>query len=569
MDHDRPFGAGYACRLMRGSDSPFREIPEHGARRRVVAIAASAIHRGGNLGAGVESRGRLALIALFSTAVIAAVAAAPAAAAKKRDFPKGFQWGTAIAGFQTEAGQGRNVDTGSDWYVWSEDPDNVAEGAVTGDHVADGPGFLARHRGDIKLASKRLGLNAFRMGIEWSRVFPTSTEGVKGLKALDRIADQGAVKRYRRILRRVRKAGMTPWVTINHFTLPAWIHDPVAARDLLSGLGPNEEPPAFPRSGWLSPATVAEFRKYADYLAWKLGDEVDRWITLNEPMVVAVNGYVNIPGLVEGNFPPGAWSFPGVIRAILNMVDANAAAYKAVKRRDPGSRVGFVHNMVAFTPSDPTSESDRRGTEHATYLFDRLFMNAAVRGVKDVDVDGVVDPGERRRKSANRADFVGLNYYFRGRVTGLGAPLTSRIPLLDFLPSTVYGSPTNPGGAPCPTTCTEFGWEIYPQGFRRVLGIAGSYGLPVVVTENGISDSNDDQRAAYLESHLRAMLKADRRGKADVRGYFHWTLVDNFEWAEGYHQRFGLFSYDPDTLERTMRPSAKLYAKIARSGRIP
>jgi beta-galactosidase len=286
-------------------------------------------------------------------------------------------------------------------------------------------------------------------------------------------------------------------------------------------------------------------------------------------MVVAVSGYVNIPGVVEGNFPPGAWSYPGVIRVILNMADANAAAYKAVKRRDPGSRVGFVHNMIAFTPSDPSDPRDVQGTGHAEYLFDRLFMNAAVRGIRDLDVDGVVDPGERRRKSAHKADFVGLNYYFRGRVTGLPAPLTERIPLLDFLPSTVYASATNPGGPACPSTCTEFGWEVYPEGFRHVLGIAGSYGLPVIVTENGISDADDDQRAAYLKSHLRALHKADRRGEADVRGYFHWTLVDNFEWAEGYHQRFGLFSYDPATLERTMRPSAKLYAKIARSGRIP
>ena len=509
----------------------------------------------------------LVLVALSAVSVL--VLAAPAFAAKQRDFPAGFQWGTAIAGFQTEAGQGRDVDAGSDWYAWSHDPGNVADGTVSGDLIENGPGFLVRHRGDIKLASRRLGLNAFRMGIEWSRVFPTSTQGVHGLKGLDRIADQRAVKRYRRILRRVRKAGMTPWVTINHFSLPTWIHDPVAARAALGTLGPEEEVPPFARSGWLSRDTIAEFRKYAGYLAWKLGDEVDRWITLNEPMVVAVSGYVNIPGVVEGNFPPGAWSYPGVISVILNMADANTAAYKAVKRRDPGSRVGFVHNMVAFTPSDPAREADVRGTEHAEYLFDRLFMNAAVRGIRDTDADGVIDAGERRRKSANKADFVGLNYYFRGRITGLGAPLTGRIPLLDFLPSTVYATPTNPGGAPCPSTCSEFGWELYPQGFRDVLGIAGSYGLPVIVTENGISDSNDDQRAAYLTSHLRAMRQAMRKDDVDVRGYFHWSLVDNFEWAEGYRQRFGLFSYDPATLRRTIRPSARLYAKVARSGRVP
>lgn len=492
-----------------------------------------------------------------------------ALAAQGRDFPRSFQWGTAIAGFQAEAGQGRLADPGSDWWVWSHDADNISSAVVSGDRPEQGPGWLARNRTDVKLASRKLDLNAFRFGIEWSRVFPRSTVGVEGMKALDRVANDGAIRRYRGLLRRIRAAGMAPWVTINHFSLPLWIHDPVAARDTLGAIGPNTPPPAFERSGWLSRGTVEEFRKYAAYLAWKLGPLVGRWITLNEPMVVAVNGYVNIPGIAEGNFPPGAWNYSGVIDTIINMADANAAAYKAVKKRDPGSRVGFVHNMVAFTPANPGSAGDVRGTEHAEYLFDRLFMDAAVRGIRDRDADGVVDPGERDRNLAGRADFVGLNYYFRGRVTGLPGALTSRIPLFDFVPATVYQSPTNPGGAPCPSTCTEFGWEIYPEGFRKVLGIAGGYGLPVIVTENGISDSNDDQRADYLVSHLRALQQARKRDGVDVRGYFHWTLVDNFEWAEGYRQRFGLFGYDPATLVRTMRPSARVYARIARSGRLP
>ncbi len=179
-----------------------------------------------------------------------------------------------------------------------------------------------------------------------------------------------------------------------------------------------------------------------------------------------------------------------------------------------------------------------------------------------------MDPGEQTSLT-RPADFVGLNYYFRGRVSGLPGPISTQVPLLDFLPSTSYASPSNPTGAPCPTTCTEFGWEIYPEGFRQVLGIAGSYGLPVIVTENGISDSDDDQRAGYLISHLRAMKEAMRAREAKVRGYFHWTLVDNFEWAEGYHQRFGLYGYDPATLRRSARPSSAVYARIARTGRLP
>ncbi|HEX2358919.1 MAG TPA: glycoside hydrolase family 1 protein [Solirubrobacterales bacterium] len=509
---------------------------------------------------------RVAIAAALATLIVLLVSAADAPA---RAFPRDFQWGVAIAGFQAEPGQGRNLDPGTDWWAWTHDPENIGDRTVTSDRPEDGPGFLARSRTDLRLAANSLNLKAFRMGIEWSRVFPRSTAGADGLKALDRIANKRAIRRYRAILRRARDLGLTPWVTINHFALPGWIHDPIASREALRGVPPDAALPPLERGGWLDRRTIGEFRKYAGYLAWKLGDEVDRWITLNEPMVVAVNGYVNIPGVVEGNFPPGAFTFTGAIEAIINMADANASAYKAVKRRDRGSRVGFVHNMVAFTAADPASPRDVAGAAHAEYLFDRLFMDAAVRGIRDRDADGVVDPGERNPRQARKADFVGLNYYFRGRVTGLASSITSRIPLLDFLPSTSYASPSNPSGAPCPTTCTEFGWEIYPEGFRHVLGIAGGYGLPVIVTENGISDSNDDQRAAYLVSHLRAMRQAMRAREARVGGYFHWTLVDNFEWAAGYTQRFGLFGYDPATLRRTMRPSARVYARIARTGRLP
>ncbi len=500
--------------------------------------------------------------------VLALIVVASPAAAAKRDFPRDFQWGVAIAGFQVEGGQGTNLNSNSDWWMWTHDADNIANGVVTDDRPEDGPGFWTRHKRDVRLAARDLHQKAFRMSIEWSRVFPTSTAGVSGVKALDRIADQGAIRRYRKILREIRAEGMTPWVTINHFVLPSWIHDPIATRDALAGLGPNDPVPALPRSGWLNRNTVGEFRKYAAYLGWKLGDEVNRWITLNEPMVVAVNGYVNIPGIVEGNFPPGGWSFSGVIDAIVNMADANASAYKALKRKDRGSRVGFVHNMVAFTADDPSRPADVRSTGNAEYLFNRLFMEAVVNGIRDRDADGVVDPGERNRKQANKADFVGLNYYFRGRISALGT-LTPRIPLLDFLPATQYQSAINPSAPPCPTTCTEFGWEIYPEGLRQVLDIAGDYRLPVIVTENGISDSDDDQRAAYLTSHLEAVRQSIRAKEADVGGYFQWSLVDNFEWAVGYTQRFGLYAYDPATLARIPRPSARLYARISKTGKLP
>jgi beta-glucosidase/6-phospho-beta-glucosidase/beta-galactosidase len=211
-----------------------------------------------------------------------------------------------------------------------------------------------------------------------------------------------------------------------------------------------------------------------------------------------------------------------------------------------------------------------RGTRHADYVFNRLFLDAAVKGYRDTNVDGKVTPAERHPKLAGRADFIGVNYYFRGRVTGLAGSISPHIPVLDFLPATTYRSPAAPSAPECPTKCSgDHGSEIYPRGFRTVLAEAGGYGLPVVVTENGIGTSDDAQRRAYLRSHLRAMRNAMRAKEAHVLGYFQWSLTDNLEWNLGYRQHFGLYGFDPETLERRERGSARLYAGVAESGELP
>jgi beta-galactosidase len=275
-----------------------------------------------------------------------------------------------------------------------------------------------------------------------------------------------------------------------------------------------------------------------------------------------VNGYVNVAGAFAGWFPPGVYSFPAAVRVVRNLAKANAVAYDAVHRHDRRAQVGPVHNMIAFTGDQPA-------VRHADYVFNRVFLNAVVRGREDADVDGRIEAGERRADLRGRADFIGLNYYFRSRVVGLGAPASSTVSLFDFLPTNTYRHPQRPDAAPCPTTCTEFGWEVYPRGFREVLRTVGSYGLPVYVTENGLADSDDDLRRRYLLGHLRALRGAMRDRLARVKGYLAWTLVDNFEWAAGYYPRFGFFSYDPDTLARRERPSARLFRRIARFGTLP
>jgi beta-galactosidase len=500
--------------------------------------------------------------------VLLAALALPGTAAA-RDFPKGFLWGTAIAGFQTEAGgHPTNADRRSDWWVWSHDADNIAQGRVSGDLVERGPGHWRLFRQDAALARRRLGVNAYRLSIEWSRLFPRSTAGARTPRQLDRLANKAAVRHYAAELRTVRRLGMEPMVTLNHFTLPTWLHDPLAVRAAFANVGPDDPPPKVARGGWLNTSTVREFGKFAAWAAWKYGRLVDLWTPINEPMVVAVSGYVNIPGVIAQWFPPGVFSYSGAVRVVRNLANANAVAYDAVHRYDRRARVGPVQNMIAFTPADPASAADRKATGHADYIFNRYYLNEVVRGEDDRNANGRIDPGERRRDLRGRADFIGVNYYYRGRVTALGSSASSTVPIFDFLPSTDYRSAHNPTATPCPTTCTEFGAEIYPAGFRQVLATAGRYRLPLYVTENGLADADDNQRPAYLRSHLRVLRGVMHDHLARVKGYFAWSLMDNFEWSAGYYPRFGFFSYDPRTLARHERPSGRLFRRIATSGNL-
>ena len=518
----------------------------------------------------------------FVVPLLALCLAAPARA----DFPPGFLWGTAISAFQTEMGDDpASNDTGSDWWVWTHDADNIAGNKVSGDLPEDAGGFWDRYRRQARRYARRgLSSNALRLSIEWSRIFPTSTASVDAsagitqavLEQLDALADQDAVKHYRRMLFRVRGLHMQPFVTVNHFTLPLWIHDGIAARDAFVGVPPDQPPPTGFAGGWLDATTAEEFAKYAAYVAWKFGRYVDYWAPINEPLSVATGGYANIPGVVGTNFPPGALTYVGLLQVVINMMEGQRVAYDAIKQWDlrdadrdgTAANVGAVLNLVHFEPLTPGNAMDIAGAQHASYLYNRLFPNAIFNGDVDANANGTIDVGEHHPDLVGHADFFGLNYYFRGKALGLGTPVTPSIPLFDFLPITEYYTPERPVGAPCPTTCTDFGWEIYPPGLREVLAIAGSYGRPVYITENGLADADDDQRPAYLVQHLAVLEQAIADGVADVRGYFHWSLMDNFEWARGYFPKFGLYRVDASG-NLLPRASADVYRRIAEANAIP
>lgn len=413
-------------------------------------------------------------------------------------FPRDFLWGTATAAHQVE---GNN--TNSDWWDW-EAAGRVLGGQRSGlacDHYR-------RFEQDFALL-EALDQNAHRLSVEWARIEPRPGE-----------FDRAELAHYRAVLESLRKHGIEPVVTLHHFTNPRWLSA---------------------RGGWANPEVVARFERYVDRVVEALGDLVRYWVTLNEPNIYALYGYI------FGTWPPGIRSLPAAFRVLAHMVRAHGRAYHAIHRRAPDARVGIAHH---WHPFDPYRE--RRLDRWTARLRHEVFNRAFARAVQTGVLRFPLGRGEPAPEARDSQDFFGLNYYSRDVVR-----FSWRHPHLLF-------GVDEPVEAPR----TAFGWEIYPEGLTRSLLEVAAFGKPVLVTENGVSDRNDELRPAYLVSHLRALHRAMEQG-APVIGYLHWSALDNFEWLEGFTQRFGLIAVDFRTQERRVKPSGELYAAICRTGTVP
>ena len=488
-------------------------------------------------------------------------------------FPTDFSWGVAHAGFQAEGGPGSPVDPNSDWYKWVHDPINQLLGLTNG-VPEDGPGTYTSYDTDAGLARDELGMNTFRMGIEWSRIFPNSTAAVDisdeggtvslaDLQALDALANQDEVAHYRAVFASLRAHGLEPLVTVNHFTLPTWVHDPNSSRPLIQlGL------PA-PEAGWLSPSTPAEFEKYAAYVAWKYGDQVDDWATINEPFPPILTEFFAIPGLVP------AWP-PGVIRPdlastfLVNEAKGHVAAYDAIHQWDttvatagrPPAFVGFTNNMIPARPADPVNPLDVQAADAWNAFYNRWFPNAVIDGWVDANFDGIKTADEVHDEFIGKVDWMGVQYYGSQPMQGFGVAPIPGFPFFRGLP--VRCAAESP-------TCSDFNQPTDPGGFREVLDVAASYGKPLWVTENGIADAGDSKRPPYLVNHI-AVVQDMVAHDVDIRGYTYWSFVDNLEWAEGYDLQFGLYGSDPTTpeLERTPKQaSISAISQITKNNGLP
>jgi beta-galactosidase len=489
--------------------------------------------------------------------------------------------GVSNSGFQFEMGSpsGENIDPNTDWYVWVHDSSNMQKGIVSGDLPEKGVNYWELYKQDHTIA-KKLGLNAYRIGIEWSRIFPTSTStvevGVKrasdgniakievdesALENLEKIADKDAVSHYRNVIEDLRANKFEVFVCLNHFTLPLWIHNPITARTTPLREGPR---------GWVDENTIIEFTKYAAHMACKLGDIVDNWATFNEPSVIPETGYI-IP---ESGFPPALSNFRVSRKVARHLVVAHARSYDVIKNIDTVkadeesgcvANVGLIHNVIPARPFSSERNSDLKAAEFMNNMHNQFFIQSICDGWLDENLNGVKEKEETKSYLVQRLDWLGVNYYTRLVVKGKTSILAKIFAGIAAIPEIAadYGFACQHSSKSADGLQTsDAGWEIYPEGMLEALKGMKTYGKPLYVTENGIADEKDALRPSFVVEHLKILEKAINEEKIDVHGYFHWSLTDNYEWAKGFGQKFGLYSVDLETKSRKSRKSAEVFKEI-------
>ena len=440
-------------------------------------------------------------------------------------FPAGFVFGTAMASYQIEGATKLDGRTASIWDTFSATPGRVHAGD-TGEIATD---HYHRYLEDVALM-RQLGVDAYRLSLAWPRILPHggSNPNAAGIAFYDRLVDA------------LLEAGVTPWVTLYHWDLPQELED---------------------AGGWPLRDTAARFAELAHVAGTALGDRVSHWITLNEPWCSAYLGYgsgIHAPGRTE----PGA-----AVAAGHHLLLGHGLAVQALRAAVPEAEVGVTLNLYPVTAAE-----DRPAAQDAVRRIDglhnRIFLDPLFRGryPGDVlmDLGGVTDGAWLKAGDleviSTPIDFLGVNYYTRHTVSASAYPGTN---------STEFRAQGRER--------TANGWEVDPAGLTEVLlRVREDYtDLPIYVTENGsawddhVSEEghvHDDGRTRYLADHLEACADAIAAG-VPLRGYFVWSLLDNFEWAEGYRYRFGLVRVDFDTLARTMKDSGSWYAEFIRAHR--
>lgn len=441
------------------------------------------------------------------------------AAVLGQGLPSGFLLGTATAAHQVEGGNN------NDWTDW--EPGTYPDGSP---HIADrNPSGQADDSWDLFAqdlqAMQHLGVNAYRFSIEWSRIQPNPGPG--GF-------DDAALNRYVQWVQALRAAGIEPMVTLYHFTLPKWV-----AAD----------------GGWQNDVTIDRFEAFVQHVVPALAPSVDYWCTVNEPNVLAIQAYL------KGQWPPGLTSQQVSAQVLSRLLQAHARAAKQIRALDTvdadgdgkPALIGIAHHVRVFQPAS-SSALDNLVAGLTDDFFNESVMKAVQTGRVQLSVPGSVNIDIAVDGLKGSIDYVGLNYYTRDHVRAdLSDPSLSK----QYTPSDV---PQN-----------DLGWEIYPEGLYLFIKRYAPLGLPIIITENGIPDRSGQVRPHFIRQHFYALQKAVQEG-ANVRGYFHWSLIDNYEWDEGYSAKFGLYRVDlpGPPFTRVPTDAVSTYQDIARNlGLIP
>lgn len=424
---------------------------------------------------------------------------------QKIQFPNGFKWCVSTAAYQVEGG-----NTNSDWSDWEEVPGHIRHG----DRSGDADDHWNRLEEDTQLI-KNIHANAERFSVEWSKIEPS--EGVY---------DQAAIDHYRREIALLDANGIEPIITLSHFTFPKWVAE---------------------KGGWEWAGLPPSFAKFTEVVYTQIAPNVKTFITINEPTVLILAAYV------AGIYPPGKTGLNSVFTPMVGMLKSHAAAYTTLHqlaaKTGKSVRVGLAHHLRIFDPARAWSPFDIFAAHVFEDLFDWVFVDAVETGRLHLKIPFIANRDMVIEGLAHTEDFIGVNYYSRDIVR-----FTIKNGFKNVIQREVKRN----------AEVSDLGWEIYPEGMYRILmSVKNRYpGKSVLITENGIADAKDTKRGKFILDHLQAVEDAMKAG-VNVEGYCHWSLMDNFEWDEGFTPRFGLYEVDYATQKRTPRPSASIFSRLA------
>jgi beta-glucosidase len=409
-----------------------------------------------------------------------------------------LKMGVATAATHIEGGEQNH-----NWYRWSE-LGKIKDGT----HSKQACDHINRIEEDVALIAD-LNVQTYRMGLEWSRIEPEEGK-----------FSQEGISVYIKEIRLLLDRGIQPLVTFWHFSNPLWMEDD---------------------GGWTNPKSVNRFLNYMSFVLEQLGDLVTDWITINEPNVYLFFAYF------EGIWPPGRQGdIRGFLKGARHLCVSHVKAYELIhsfyKTKGITPKVGVAHHLRAFDGVDKSLL-----TKLSVKLTERIFQNIFLDAMTVGKFSFPLTKGDFDIKTGAFADFLGVNYYSRDMIKGV------------WKPGQLFGDRSVAEGS----IINDLGWEIYPEGLTRLCTeVYKKYQLPIFITENGTCDANDDFRAVFIYDHLSALTKAQKEEGVTIERYYHWSLLDNFEWAEGNSARFGLYHTDYETQVRTLRKSGAYFRDI-------